>query len=681
MSLIVTANEVDTDLTRYTNHQAPEHYTNHLKQTLLVEPNSEVAIQSVKVNKDGLIRISPGDAWFQFFNQNMRTNAADPLIDTSSKSTGMPIRCSPKLNNPNMDEYVNIEEFANRVQQGMRIGLPHPDMLGGTTASPETNEVLCQVARDVAVAGKGFKGFQFTFDYMGQATVDVLPTKYRQVETGGVKYDQMTITNAGGPPITSTNFEVKAGNNASPYNVAWGIDNPISHLNGDCIYDLKGLSAAGDGASYNKPFTLGIARGTLNKTGQIPYLDVDDVSYAPTTHFYDYAISCHQRVPGGDFWLHCGHAVVNNGGTGVAMREIHYFDGNTGVPNVFPGSTWKAASATGHGRYNLSTNTAGYTHLKIVVDGEKVKFSVGVNNAAYVTLFNYNLRDTAAAPKESCPKPAGQNCWNMYPKMWISESGRSVKLISWFGRDTGIDTPIANAVGSVANINTDGDWFCRQVATGNVRQPLQIDRRNYNNMEVAEFYVQRGTSGAGTKQLLEDYENIMILQEDKTHYLNTQYANMAAKFGFIGRPILDTSLSAMVDQMVVFISDAIPLIQSNKSMFIRLDNFTQRSLNAGTGRPSKILYHIPRFDQSNREVGAGLYYEPQERVYVRLFNTEQLVINEFDLSICDNKEVLVEDLSGQTIICLHVRPSSMPLNTAITGGRRTNLITDMATAK
>ena len=137
----------------------------------------------------------------------------------------------------------------------------------------------------------------------------------------------------------------------------------------------------------------------------------------------------------------------------------------------------------------------------------------------------------------------------------------------------------------------------------------------------------------------------------------------------------------MVDQMVVFISDAIPLIQSNKSMFIRLDNFTQRSLNAGTGRPSKILYHIPRFDQSNREVGAGLYYEPQERVYVRLFNTEQLVINEFDLSICDNKEVLVEDLSGQTIICLHVRPSSMPLNTAITGGRRTNLITDMATAK
>ena len=91
--------------------------------------------------------------------------------------------------------------------------------------------------------------------------------------------------------------------------------------------------------------------------------------------------------------------------------------------------------------------------------------------------------------------------------------------------------------------------------------------------------------------------------------------------------------------------------------------------------------HLPRFDQSNREVGVGLYYEPQERVYVRLFNTEQLVINEFDLSICDSKDILVDDLSGQTIICLHIRPSTIPLDMAITGGRRTNLITDMQTAK
>ena len=197
MSLIITGNDVDTDLTRYTNHQAPHHYTNHLKQTLLVEPNSEVAIQSVKVNKDGLIRISPGDKWFQFFNQNMKTNADDPLIDDSSKSTGMPIMCSPKLTNDGMDEYVNIEEFANRIQQGMRIGMPHPDMLAGTTSNPQTREVLCEVARDAGVAGPGFKGFSFTFDYQGVATDDVLPTTYRQPLIAGTQHDNITIASTG----------------------------------------------------------------------------------------------------------------------------------------------------------------------------------------------------------------------------------------------------------------------------------------------------------------------------------------------------------------------------------------------------------------------------------------------------------------------------------------------------
>ena len=348
---------------------------------------------------------------------------------------------------------------------------------------------------------------------------------------------------------------------------------------------MAGLSAAGDGASYNKPFTLGIVRGTPSKSGQISYLETDDNSFSPQAHFYDFAISVHQRVQGGDFWLHAGHAVVNNGGIGVAMREIHYFDGNSGVANVFPASAWNGVSGTGHGRYNMSTNTENYQYLKVEVDNEKVSFYMKDNvGGGWVAVFSYNLRNSAAAPKESCPKPAGQTCWNMYPKVWIGEANRFVELSGWKGRDTGFDTPRAHQVG-----NYNGDWFCRQVATGNVRQPMQIDRRNYNNMEVAEFYQQKGCDGAGVNMSFTDYENIMILAEDKTYYLNTQYANMALKFGFVGRPILDSSLSTPAAQKVIYISDVVPLIQSNKSMFIRLDNFTQRSLNARTGRPSTTI--------------------------------------------------------------------------------------------
>ena len=70
---------------------------------------------------------------------------------------------------------------------------------------------------------------------------------------------------------------------------------------------------------------------------------------------------------------------------------------------------------------------------------------------------------------------------------------------------------------------------------------------------------------------------------------------------------------------------------------------------------------MPRFDQSNREIGTGLYYEPGERVYVKLNNSESIYLNELALSICDDKEVLVDDLTGETIIILHFKQSDTPL--------------------
>ena len=124
---------------------------------------------------------------------------------------------------------------------------------------------------------------------------------------------------------------------------------------------------------------------------------------------------------------------------------------------------------------------------------------------------------------------------------------------------------------------------------------------------------------------------------------------------YIARGILDYSQGTVADQKVIYDSDVTPEIIDYSSQFIRLDNFTQTSYNAGTGRPSRILYHMPRFDNSNREIGTGLYFEPHQRVYIKLNNTEKIPANEFHLSICDNKERLITDLTGQTIICLHVR--------------------------
>lgn len=70
---------------------------------------------------------------------------------------------------------------------------------------------------------------------------------------------------------------------------------------------------------------------------------------------------------------------------------------------------------------------------------------------------------------------------------------------------------------------------------------------------------------------------------------------------------------------------------------------------------------MPRFDTSNRDIGSALYFEPHERSYIKFNNPDKLVLNEFNISFCDNQERLIEDLVGQSIVVLHIRPSSSPL--------------------
>ena len=98
-----------------------------------------------------------------------------------------------------------------------------------------------------------------------------------------------------------------------------------------------------------------------------------------------------------------------------------------------------------------------------------------------------------------------------------------------------------------------------------------------------------------------------------------------------------------------------PKLISNVSLFVRLNNFTQNTTNARRGTStSKIVAHLPRFDNSGNETG-GLYFEPQERVYLKLNNTTELTLNQLDVDIVYDNEQLCTAITGKTIIVFHIR--------------------------
>ena len=228
----------------------------------------------------------------------------------------------------------------------------------------------------------------------------------------------------------------------------------------------------------------------------------------------------------------------------------------------------------------------------------------------------------------------------------------------------GIDAGYANqmfAFDSVAaspgdDLRNTYDWYARQEGYGLTNggsQSQQIDTRymyDYTNTTGGPLangsYVQRGLTTNSVSQTVK-----LILNQD-IYYTPSSGANAEELLGFANNPIPDPITATSLLQ--TYTSSSVPTMISKASMFIRVDNLSSESYNAQTTQPSKILYHIPRFDASGQENGA-LYFEPNERTYIALNNPNDLIINDFDVSIVNPDETLADNLTGKTIVVLHFR--------------------------
>ena len=666
MSLVICSNKNENGLEydRDFKGQAPFSFTNHMSQTVELPPNSEVAVQSVKLNKDGLIRVSPSDRWYMLLNVNMRT---DPTMQNVLWSTGMPVISSP---NTEIEQYVNIDEFRRLIAEGLQLGIPHPDYFRVNSHITD-----CQILRgssaNPTLTGTGFQGFRLTIGEQAKPEGNVFTAQdadYRWTlkEQGGDNPYTVTLLGGGGGVRFSPNADM--GNSPNEQTI-WLDKHPLTNKTGVMEFDLTGLqSVVGDPAnnySFNNNWTIGLMRGTPQANGGLPYKTNAGNNFSALSNVvWDYAVSCEQLTPGGNRWLRVGHLIKdpdeNFPGNPCSMREVIYFKGNNGVPDTFPDSHFNAVSAQGQGRYNMSTNAEQFTKLKFEYDNEVITislYSLTANGGAggYVVLSSQDQRSGGEIGQDAqdvinTVKPRNQNCWCMVPKILIASSAKHVDLTTYEGIEMG---------GTMTVRDPRVNWYARMFNNGGMDNCIELDTRWYmNELSTTQIYPCKKTTGDYL-----DYDRIMILVPDETHYSGTEGANIQYKLGFTARAILDSSAESgeAVEGVSQYDSDNVPLLKANSSLFIRLDNMTQKTFNAGTGRISKILYHMPRFDQSNREIGTGLYYEPGQRVYVKLNNSESIYLNELALSICDDKEVLVDDLTGETIIILHFKQSETPL--------------------
>ena len=232
----------------------------------------------------------------------------------------------------------------------------------------------------------------------------------------------------------------------------------------------------------------------------------------------------------------------------------------------------------------------------------------------------------------------------LYPSFFVQSAPHYLTIVNIGGQ-----TNIADAYA-----NPNFDYYAYLESEGlDTTIGRDLDTRHYANMDDATGYVYNEVDG---NDLLENYEVRMIVSEDESQYVPTNRANAGARLGYPNAVVVNPVAGGVpVGINYTFTSASLPTSQSYGSLFVRMNQLNIRSMNAGTGYRSMIMYGMPRFDNAGNEVGSGLYFEPSERIYLKLNNPTDMKISDFSIDIVNEDETLARSLIGKTIVTFHVR--------------------------
>ena len=640
MSLILTSNKAQENAPDFSDAFKPYSYQNRLLNTLRIPPNSEIALQSAKINKNGLFVLDRSNSGFcNYFGTPVEDVFSEDINDTTTQPFRGVIGSGEAFREGDVKNEVNVEDMATQLQKGLDESTFHPALIDANGKS----RVI--VTTNYDASGLNFEGFNFV------ATQQTAKTKKDTIADDAfvtvAKNDVADFTQAAGS-VTSTSTQGFIVQNR---------EHPISQNDGECIFDFSGMQA-------NGKWMVGLSR--INKPC---YTSPGDFEYVPNyfefgldkgvelagrkvRKMWRYADICVARI-GDDLRVFQSGSRTIGTGNGIYMNEVIYYGAhNENFPDI----------------YDITDDD--YDKVKFTLTNEELTISVAKGAGAFVLLCDFTTMTSATdskgvakaqALKNQCINPINAAKWALYPMMAASgdiSGGAQVLKLESIEHYTGYPKYT-----DAAYFNYD--WWGWSQTYNETAFCRELEKRDWNNF--SRTTTEHGfTTGPldgkngllGPKYLngakgMEDYDNLIITARSEAYGNSTDETNTQDSLGFMGEPV-SNPIAPANDLITTNRSSTVPRLTSNISLFIRLNNFTQNSVNARQGTISKIVAHLPRFDNSGNETG-GLYFEPHEKTYLALNNPEEILINSFDVDIVYENETLCTALTGKTIICFHIR--------------------------
>lgn len=609
MSLVICSNQ-DSDGAAQGNTQSVNDafaFRNELSSTMTIPANSQVALQSVKVNVDGRLTLGKDNSRFY-------TYFGDIDQPENEDVTSAPVRVDMIEDGDTEVKELTKSDFSSLVQERVRVNTFHPNQKG---------QFKCDTFLD---GDKKFKGFKLTFDQDNVSTGVQL--------TGGQQFTNVDYTNASQFTFNSSTMTRVAG--AQEPTAVIFKDKPISLAHHSKL--RVNISGTGNANASGVPWSVGLSRfsnGESEMTGGgiigPNYWDWGQDDGTPcyteqTLGFCDFAVSRNSQnelVVTNQRWSTTHNCLVE--------VEVEYYDSDN-------------SDFTGDGRFNLANGSDfdQYTKVEFICSGENIGAFMYHNGSSELRkICDYDAADLAL----EYFKPINQACWCLHPVLGVGKSGNSSTSTLHVEHFSGLEI-----TGYDPTKKFKGGWFETMELIGGsaLQQCMELEQRPWNLNLGDDDYVIRTTNGSGGV----DYSNVLILQEDVTgSYAPTRGANALRSLGF-EKGIIDTPVTENESEQI-FQSTVIPDLSTTQAMFVKLNNFGSKVMNAHKGNRSNIICHLPRFD--NALSTGRLHFEPNNLIYIDLDNAGPLQVNEYDISFNYVNEQYAKILTGQSIVVLYFR--------------------------
>ena len=601
MSLIVLRND-DT--------QAPNSFQNSFTNTFEVEPNSEIALHSIALNRAPKYDIS--DRFFYVYHGEQLDESAKPedlqRVLTPCKPSKIILR----------DAHYTSAELVTEVQTALRNCDKHPNYQQNWTAEA----VISGDNNDI------FQGVKIVCDQVGAIGIDA----HGNVNTRTIPTDPLILglgnSRLEGYSYTKATGEAKRTDDDPALETHIRTQHPMNLNRGEVIINFSGLydfTDEDEGVDERNKVGIGRSHHTTFNTDPNTFYDIYmHVATSDDDEHEFGAMTFYQTLPDSD-------------GKGYYAHEIDYYNSQfVGGPD--PDSAFKALDEP----LNLKTPQAPhssktYNSVRYVFENEKISIFVG--------------DETATPPvwelvAKTSVKPISFGNQACFPKVFLGYDS-SFKFIH--------QNEVTNYVEPVRNLDLDFDKNC--VIDSDIdANALANSRSLWDATETKGV-----TKPAGEKQRLDYMVAVISGHVDGSEFYQAPGANLNLLLGYKNLEEKLTLDDGKTDLKATFTPSNLETptfnaVAGDMITYVRCPTLTQKSLNGDTKSVSSIICDIPRYNTTQSY--GRLYYSPSQKTYLKLHNKEKININRLTIELVNSNERLVNDLMGYTNVILHIRQSS-----------------------